>query len=351
LEVNNNIFKENAMKYLNLNNFLPQLFIVLMISSLIACGSHHSGSHRGSSGGDTSNEQIVSEDICNSDTGQSDILSVAANRVKIHWNDDDNYCSSDSDYTHHSYYDHYHHKDGHDDDDLAKVTINGELSLQCTDYTQLTPMLTASVSISSSAIIDESIEFQVLDDGNTWEYKNDSVDTGLKKFRIEWKGPGFEYDGEINMKAVFIGYDKTVIKIDPKDVTTAFAVDIGAATIEVDENGHVNAFPDSYIGLTKTGKDGTIIAELLFELSRDMSIFIHQGGETSEISVAPYYRTSWGKFKIKGFFDPAGFEGIKQSADVTFSIIVGNIELTGSATIEDNEWDRSDGTWRYPSRD
>jgi hypothetical protein len=76
----------------------------------------------------------------------------------------------------------------------------------------------------------------------------------------------------------------------------------------------------------------------------EMSIFIHQGNETSEISVARYYQASWGEFMIKGYFDPAGLEGILQSADFDFRITIGDIKLTGSANIADSEWDKSDGT-------
>jgi hypothetical protein len=54
---------------------------------------------------------------------------------------------------------------------------------------------------------------------------------------------------------------------------------------------------------------------------------------------------------LKGYFDPAGLEDVMQSADFIFRIIAGEIELTGSAGIEDSEWDKYDDTWQYPSYD
>jgi hypothetical protein len=358
------------MNYKYLKGILPYFIVLLTALSLIACGSGSGGSNSGSADAGTETEPITSEDICNSDTEQKDIILLQASSIKIHWDDDD---KCDLHYGFNSHYydddckndndcygnDRDHDCDDYDYDDcdhdkkidMVRVKIKGELALKCTDYTQIEPIITAGISISSQELINESMEFQVRDNGSMWEYKNNAVYTGIKQFKIDWKGPGFEYDGDINIKATSIANDKTIIKIDPKNITTAFAVDIGAATIEVDDNGLVNAYPDSYASLTGINDDGTITVELLFELSKDMSIFIYQGNETSEINVARYYQASRGEFKIKGYFDPARLEGIMQSADFDFRIIIGDIELTGSANIADSEWDKSDRTWRYPSLD
>ena len=350
-------------------------FLVLVIALLLnACGSGSDDGGRGSSDGSTPNEPITSENICTTDVDPEDILSVTASSIKIEWNDDKDACDLHYGFHVHNYDDDCKKDrfcDGNDrhnecygddkcdddcdgdcdhDNDMVTVKIRGELALKCTDYTQLVPLITAGIRIASQEVINESMEFQVHNDGSMWTYENNADYTGIRKFKIDWKGPGFEYVGDINIKATSIGIDKTVIKIDPQDITTAFSLDIGPATIEVDNNGIVHAYPDSYAGLTKTNKDGTITIELLFELLKNMSIFIYQGNEISEISVAPYYLASWGEFTIKGYFDPAGLEDIMQSADFDFRIIVGDIELTGSATIEDSEWDKSGDTWRYPSR-
>ena len=363
------------MNYKYLKGFSSHFLALVIALSLIACGSGSDDGGSGSSGGGTPNKAITSKHICTTDVDPEDVLSVAASSIKIEWNDDEDDCDLHDGFHAHNYNDDSkkdrycvgndsHNAcygddkcdddcdgDGEHDNDMVKVKIKGELALKCTDYTQLVPLITAGISIASQDVINEAMEFLVSNDGSMWEYKNNADYTGIRKFKIDWKGPGFEYDGDINIKAISIGIHKTVVTIDPKDIMTAFSLDIGPATIEIDENGIVNAYPDSYAGLITTNKDGTFTVELLFELLKDMSIFIYQGNETTEISVARYYLASWGEFTIKGYFDPSGLENIMQSADFDFRIIVGDIELTGSATIEDSEWYKSGETWRYPSRE
>jgi len=331
----------------NSTYFSLKLLSLFIIYSLISCGSGGGGSDRGPSGGGSPDQPALLYDVCTGDSSQSDILTADIKNAVLHPENHNDDCDSDSGAD--SDYETSYDNDRHDHHDLTQITLSGEISLKCTDYSEVEPLITAVLSASSSQVIDEAIPFQVQDGGSTWSYKDTSEYAGITEFEITWQGPGFEYDGNISVNAALNQDNGTILTVDPKNTTLPFSISIGDATIQVDEFGDAQAFPDSYARIIDVDNDGNITAELFFELSKDMTIIIYQPDETTEFNVAHYYQTSRGVFKLKGYFDPELLDITAPPADFILNVTIGGRALTSSAGIADDEWYQDEESWKYSS--
>ncbi|MFQ5561282.1 MAG: hypothetical protein ACE5FU_11965, partial [Nitrospinota bacterium] len=183
------------------------------------------------------------------------------------------------------------------------------------------------------------------DDGQKWEYESDGT-TGLKKFKIDWKGAKFSYKDKIRIKSVHLSSNNSVFEIERRKVSGAFTVTIGSASVSFSDTGEVTASPAGVV-ILEEDDDGEVEVSMPFALTPDMIIGI-TGAVTASVPVAQSYKASIGKFKIESKVGTGTNGEYSQTPELLLLVRVGDEGLFGDFNIGHLDWkDLSPKEWKF----
>jgi hypothetical protein len=240
------------------------------------------------------------------------------------------------------------------DGTLTEVKMRGELALNCVDYYELNPAGMVKVGISSEPeLINQSVYFTVKgDSGNKWEYKSGEDGLGLNKFKIDWKGAKFDYNGDIRIESEHIGFDSVEIEIDRKGITEPVTIAVNDVIIGIDSSGHVSTQPVTLEVDVDEDEDGEIEVDLPFTLTQDTVFTIMLGeGENQTVDtaiVADYYTFAHGKYQVKAYFNNNEINGNTRPATFDITMGVGDQGFIKSYHLTESDWkELKTNEWKY----
>jgi hypothetical protein len=225
----------------------------------------------------------------------------------------------------------------HEGGSVHKVKIHGDVYLGCMDYSQLNAVGSVGLDISGEAVIDEPVAFTVKGgEGKKWEYKSGNTNLGINKFKIDWKGAKFDYNGNIKIKSEHIGYDTSTIEIVRKNLTSPVIVSVNNVSVTIDATGSVTVEPASVE--FDADDDGEIEVELPFTLTQDTVFHVTESNNLYDIAVSDYYISAIGKFKVTGHFESQNLSGDSDPADLSIKLGVGEKGFLKSYSITESDW-------------
>jgi len=235
--------------------------------------------------------------------------------------------------------------------DDGKIKIDGNLSLPSGYWSDnLDP--TGSVTLiladnNAPPVADQGpIDFEIVGSaGKKWKYKDDDGVGDVRKFKVDWKGAKFKFDGDdgFKLKTTFIGGSETTLQIDVSNNTGAFMVSVNGTEIVYDADRNIVANVPFEADDDNNKK---VVFTLPYQLQPAMTIEV-TGESIYTIPVADYFDEGTVGFKLETIFDPALLPAMGDTLPARLELFLslgetvfafGVIDAADWDKIEDDQW-------------
>ncbi len=238
--------------------------------------------------------------------------------------------------------------------DKDKIKLHGKIALPAgVNNTDVTPMATGVVGISSlGTVVNELVDFTVGgENGDKWEYENDTVSSGIRKFKIDWEGARFRYDrSDLEIKSNIITQDSTSLEVDFKNgLTSSATITVGSVSVTVLPDGSYTANPGSLEVDVDREDSGNVEVEIGLPFAITTTSVVNISGDyTANVTVGDYYTAAVGKFELEALFDPGTVDPNTLTPTLSFDIYVGGVGFHGGYFINTTDWDEIKASqWKY----
>lgn len=238
--------------------------------------------------------------------------------------------------------------------DDSRVKLFGEIGLPVgVDFAELSPAAIVNLNLANTTLV--GAQSVLLDqsggNGRKWEYRNDTVTTGISKFTIDWDGAQFRYRNKglkLKLKSEALASNESVLtfKYNIKKANGPFTVDLaGLATLQVDSQGDITSTGAVSVEVIKDRREVQLTLDFALLESMDISF---TGGIEQTIQVGDHYALSVGRFRLEVAFDESQFPAgtATQPRTLEADLLIGNEGYSGSIEpldaeslqIKDNKW-------------
>ena len=159
---------------------------------------------------------------------------------------------------------------------------------------------------------------------------------GFTKYKINWFGAIYTYDGPIRIEAGYIDHDNATIILNRNSYEGEYELVIGDLTIQVSDKDNISITPE--MGMVNAGEDGEFEIQIPFGVTEGMNMhLIRPKSEDIDITIGGDTSRYHGRFALRLDFNPQNHNGLDTPAKISVELSLGEKGYSAYSEI-DSGW-------------